>query len=116
MMLTSLFCPAGWRLPQYSGNKSFQNLVSVLQLKSDIYDGSGVLSNGNIQNSPVYFVYAGSWRGNSNNFYIGSLGTYWTSVTRNNVDSSVLYFEDNDVGPLYTNNRSAGNSVRCVAR
>lgn len=109
-------CPAGWRLPPYSGNKSFQNLVSALQLKSDIYDGSNVLYNGNIQNSPVYFIYAGSWRGNSNNFYIGSLGTYWTSVTRNDVDSSILYFEDNDVGPLYTNNRSAGNSVRCVAR
>ena len=105
-------CPAGWRLPiggtTNTGSKSFQYLVNQLDLTSG--------TSGNIQNSPVYFVYGGDWSGPSN--LVGSYGFYWSSVVDDSYVAYALDFSAN--GLLYPQNddddRDYGYSVRCVAR
>ena len=100
-------CPAGWRLPTYSDNKSYQNLVDKQSLTAG--------TSGNIQNSPVYFVYGGYWKGSSIN--MGTMGSYWSSVVRDSGGSCLFGFRTNgELGPRNYNPRSEGDSLRCVAR
>ena len=100
-------CPAGWRLPTYSGNKSYTNLVTTLSLTAG--------TSGNIQSSPVYFVYGGYWSGSS--IYVGSLGFYWSSVARDSSDAmGFLFNRDNYMNSNAHVDRSSSNPVRCVAR
>ncbi len=100
-------CPAGWRLPTYSGDKSYQNLVNTQGFTSG--------TSGNIQSSPTYFVYGGRWNGSSGS--VGSNGGYWSSVVKNSSDSYRLGF--NASGYLDSRSlgyRDSGFSLRCVAR
>ena len=100
-------CPAGWRLPTYSGDKSYQNLVNTQGLTAG--------TSGNIQNTPTYFVYGGYWNGSSG--YVGCGGIYWSSVVKSSSSSYQLYFDAN--GYLYlqgSGSRNDGYSLRCVAR
>ena len=100
-------CPAGWRLPTLSGDKSYDNLVTELGLTSG--------TSGNVQNTPAYFVYGGYWYGSS--FYVGGDGYYWSSVVYD--DSFAYEFYFNRYGSMYpqTNGlRVYGTSVRCVVR
>ncbi len=100
-------CPAGWRLPTYSGDKSYQNLVSMQSLTAG--------ASGNIQNTPAYFVYGGYWFGSS--YYVGSFGYYWSSVVESSNYAYLLYFGvDGDLNPQNYNYRDFGYSLRCVAR
>ncbi|MEE0887821.1 MAG: FISUMP domain-containing protein, partial [Candidatus Saccharimonadaceae bacterium] len=100
-------CPAGWRLPTYSGDKSYQNLVNA--------QGLSVGTSGNIQNSPVYFVYGGYWDGSFIN--VGSGGYYRSSVVYNSGASLSLYFRvDSGLYPQSNTNRNPGFLLRCVAR
>ena len=100
-------CPAGWRLPTYSGNKSFDNLRTALSLTSG--------ASGNVQSAPAYFVYGGYWGGSS--YSVGGSGHYWSSVVNDDGAAYGFYF-DRD-GYMYLrgfDTRDFGNSVRCVAR
>ena len=100
-------CPAGWRLPTYSGDKSYQNLVNTQGLTSG--------TSGNIQSSPTYFVYGGNWSGSSR--LVGYYGYYWSSVVTSSSYSYQLSFDA--AGRLYPQGgggRGSGHSLRCVAR
>ncbi len=100
-------CPAGWRLPNNSDNKSYQNLVDTQSLSAG--------TSGNIQSSPVYFVYGGYWYGSS--AYVGSRGDYWSSVVDYSKGSSILDFGVGGyLNPQADGNRDYGSSLRCVAR
>ncbi len=100
-------CPAGWRLPTYSGNKSYDNLVTALSLTSG--------TSGNVQSAPAYFVYGGGWGGAS--YGVGGYGLYWSSVVYDDYDAYEFYFyRDGDMHPQYGDLRDYGTSVRCVAR
>ena len=100
-------CPAGWRLPTYSGNKSYDNLVTTLNLTSG--------TSGNIQNAPVYFVYGGAWFASSSLLASGSY--YWSSVVNGDNHAYDFYFDVSGfVDPSIANTRDNGFSVRCVAR
>ena len=104
-------CPADWRLPiggtSNTGSKSFQYLVNQLSLTSG--------TSGNIQNSPVYFVYGAGWNGSSG--YVGSYGYYWSSVLDSSFGAYALYLRINgSLGPQSILDRGYGYSVRCVAR
>ena len=104
-------CPAGWRLPiggtSNTGSKSFQYLVNQLSLTSG--------TSGNIQNSPVYFVYGGYWSGSS--YDVGGGGLYWSSVVGDGSLAYLLYFNRNGyLRPQTSDGRDLGFSVRCVAR
>ena len=101
-------CPAGWRLPTYSGNKSYNNLVTQLSLTSR--------TSGNAHNTPVYFVYGGSWYGESSS--VGGMGGYWSSIAGGNdyaYELFISYAGDMDPQNLATRGNGA-ISVRCVAR
>ncbi|MBQ1373445.1 hypothetical protein IIY66_01415 [Candidatus Saccharibacteria bacterium] len=100
-------CPAGWRLPTYSGDKSYLNLKDTQGLTAG--------TSGNIQSTPTYFVYGGYWNGSSSS--VGRDGRYWSSVVNNSNYAYLLYFAA--YGDLYPQNgdaRNYGYSVRCVAR
>ena len=100
-------CPAGWRLPTYSGDKSYLSLKNAQGFTSG--------TSGNIQNTPTYFVYGGYRDGSSG--YVGCGGGYWSSVVNSSNNSCQLYFSAN--GGLYpqsTGYRGDGYSLRCVAR
>ena len=104
-------CPAGWRLPiggtSNTGSKSFQYLVNQLSLTAG--------TSGNIQNSPVYFVYGGGWGGFSDG--VGSSGAYWSSVIYASTYAYLLSFSvDGPLNPQYDTDRLFGGPVRCVAR
>lgn len=104
-------CPAGWRLPisgtTNTGSKSFQYLVNQLSLTSG--------TSGNIQNSPVYFVFGGYWGGSS--YGVGSGGGYWSSVVYSSGGAYGLDFAvDGYLYPQSCLSRNYGYSVRCVAR
>ena len=100
-------CPAGWRLPTYSGNKSYDNLVTTLNLTSG--------TSGNIQNAPVYFVYGGFWYGVLDLLASGSY--YWSSVVNGDSRAYDFYFDVSaGLVPSIANSRNGGFSVRCVAR
>ncbi len=100
-------CPAGWRLPTYSGDKSYLSLENAQGLTAG--------TSGNIQNSPTYFVYGGFWDGSSR--YVGSSGLYWSSVVKSSSSSYLLYFYTNgNLAPQNYSYRDNGFSLRCVAR
>ena len=100
-------CPAGWRLPTYSGDKSYANLVTTLSLTSG--------TSGNVQSAPAYFVYGGFWYGALDLLASGSY--YWSSVVNGDGHAYDFYFDVSGlVDPSITNTRNGGFSVRCVAR
>ena len=103
-------CPAGWRLPiggtTNTGTKSFTYLWNQY---------SSTFNDSTMMNSPLYFSYAGYWYGLSDS--VGSHGFYWSSVVYDSLDAYGLGFEiDYGVGPQDVDDRTYGNSVRCVAR
>ena len=100
-------CPAGWRLPTYSGDKSYDNLVTALSLTAG--------ASGNVQNTPVYFVYGG-YGGSGESYAVGHGGRYWSSVVNAGPFAYGLDFTSSDLDPQIAGVRIAGLSVRCVAR
>ncbi len=100
-------CPAGWRMPAYSGDKSYQNLVNTQNLTAG--------TSGNVQNSPTYFVYSGSWTGS--HYQIGGRGAYWSSVAKSSSTAYYFYFDTvNGLYPQGDGSKSTGYLLRCVAR
>ncbi len=100
-------CPAGWRLPTYDGDKSYQNLVNTQGLTAG--------TSGNIQSSPTYFAYGGGWYGSSSS--AGGYGAYWSSVVGSSSNSYPLYFAgDGYLRSHYYGFRTSGYSLRCVDR
>ena len=99
-------CPAGWRLPTKSGNKSYDNLQTKLDLTSGV--------SGNVQSGPTYFVYGGSWQGRSSQF--GGYGSFWSASDSG--EYSAMGYNFGRDGQMSGNSlyRSGGLSVRCVAR
>ena len=100
-------CPAGWRLPTYSGDKSYLNLKNAQGFTSG--------TSGNIQSAPIYFVYGGHWYGGSGS--VGSYGYYWSSVVQSGGNSYFLRFTASDsLNPQNYDARNSGYLLRCVAR
>ena len=100
-------CPAGWRLPTYSGDKSYRNLKDTQGFTSG--------TSGNIQNAPTYFVYDGDyWGGSSHN--VGRYGNYWSSVVHLSYAYLLYFSADGYLGSQNVDSRVFGYSVRCVAR
>ncbi len=103
-------CPAGWRLPTYNGDKSYQNLINIQNLTAG--------TNGNIHAPPTYFVYSYHWNGNRVLEYIGQAGYYWSSTVQSDVYAYDLFFHY--TGSLNTQSgnayRAYENTIRCVMR
>ena len=103
-------CPAGWMLPKGGTVKTGSG--SFLYLKDQLGLTAG--TSGNIQNTPVFFTYGGTWIGGSGEYAnIGHRGHYWTSVVE-----AILDFSSTSAYPYTqtTTPKFFGNSVRCVLR
>lgn len=103
-------CPAGWRLPIYSGDKSFDDLTNQAHFAAGI--------DGNMHVEPNYFVYNGNHLDN-NIDSLGISGWYWSSATGRNSGLSYSFSFDakgGNVNPQQNDGRYRGNAVRCVAR
>ena len=105
-------CPAGWRLPTYEGDKSYQNLVDAIRVRRP----NSVIP----YDAPLYLAYGGGWRGSSR--FVGYNGQYWTAMVvdegngvSENAYQFVAYYVNN-TNYQATEERSTGSSVRCVAR
>ncbi len=114
-------CPAGWKLPGMSGDKSYSKLKTDLGLTAG--------TNGNLQENPVHFVYGGYVSSVSNDVKgikianLGYGGQYRlnTITNKNGQYSGRLYFDNATPNPSFygansTAGRSTGITIRCVAR
>ena len=98
-------CPAGWKLPSLSDDKSYEQLLSA----------QGNVDTHNIKNPPIYFTYGGVWAGDTGS--VGRSGHYWTNAVRD--FSGAYHLSSNIVSSVMPQDsyaRSNGSFVRCVAR
>lgn len=106
-------CPAGWQLPPYDGDKSYQNLSDEAESKG-VQLTSGV--SGNVQKAPYYLGYNGRYRGAL--VSLASSVHYFSNAVSSVTASYFLRFEG--AGTFATQYaggyRLDGMSVRCVAR
>ena len=106
---TSSICPNNWHLPPYSGNGSYQNLLS-----SYGHAGSSTSGNNNINTSPLYFVRSGEVDAGFALAIAGNTGSYWSGRASDDKSAYYLYINKSQVvfSDYY---RTTGYSVRCVA-
>lgn len=99
-------CPKGWQLPRFS---SYENLLNVYNLHEGGQDTSLIDL---LSSSPLSFALAGDY------YYNGIVGgqdewaDYWTSDVANLVAASF----DVEHGEMSYNHKTAGLTVRCIAR
>ena len=105
----SSICPKGWMLPKSEGRNSMTRLLEIYDLHGDATDVSFV---GLLAGAPFSFTLAGDY------YYNGITGgeedwaDYWTADVANLVAANF----DVDLGGMNYNQKTAGLSVRCVAR
>lgn len=103
-------CPKGWKLPPFSGEGSYYNLLFTKMGLS-----SNDASSTTMQQPPTSFLLSGLAYGTG----LGSQGTdglYWSSTADNNTRAYYLYFLSSDVSPREAIDKGIGLSVRCLAR
>lgn len=121
-------CPAGWRLPigksseTYSSSTTeFAQLLYSQGITSSL-GGTSFAQDGftNIRYTPLFFVRAGvvsDWP--SYDAYTGEFAHYWSSSIVDGTYAMEFAFSPSwqqQVQPVTVNDRTAGQSVRCVAR
>ena len=94
-------CPAGWRLPTYSGTYSYQTLYNSYNnaTKWEQYPATFLR---------VGFFYSGSQR-------IASTGYYWSASVNSTNNAYDMLYDTSSVGLQHYGNKDVGLSVRCVA-
>jgi uncharacterized protein (TIGR02145 family) len=107
-------CPAGWTLPKsgdITSNGSFQYLFEQYGWDSS----SSKIENPNIWNTAIKLPLSGDWYGSLN--YVGNDGGFWSPVVYSSNSAYYVHANsDGDVTPDYSDFRSYGNLVRCIAR
>lgn len=103
-------CPAGWRLPVLTGDKSYEDLVNSQDLSVGV--------SGNIHNNPAYFVYSGTLTDDRTSAFVGFGAYYWYGTVQNVSNSPSFRFQakDNYINFKWYPLRRTGISIRCVAR
>ena len=101
---TQSICPKGWRLPPYSDNKSFYNLITTKYGQST---GSA------INNDPLNFYPAGYY--NSGSLRGSADGYYWSATSYNSNYAYTLTFYSSGVLTQVNDYKYYGFSVRCVS-
>ena len=100
-------CPAGWRLP--TGGESGEFLALYAQYNSL------ALMRASIENSGAAFALAGYFSSAAPAGQ-GSSGNYWSSTRYNGPLMHALGLVTSGVYPATTENRSSGNSIRCILK
>ena len=109
-------CPKGWRLPGYSGDGSYVELLKPYSNRSgnasDLAQGDTIA-----QVSPLAFLRSGGYS------YSGgaptnqaSYGGYWSGKPYSVTNAYYLRFASTSLSPQDNNRRGTGRSVRCLAR
>ncbi|MBR2659252.1 hypothetical protein IKD60_00630, partial [Candidatus Saccharibacteria bacterium] len=94
-------CPAGWRLPTYSGTYSYQTLYSSYSTAAKW------------EQYPATFLRVGYFNSGSQNDV--STGYYWSASVYTTYNAHAMYYYTGGVSQQYNNNKFRGFSVRCVA-
>ena len=94
-------CPAGWRLPTYSGTYSYQTLYNSYN------------SATKWEQYPATFLRVGYFDSGSQGD--ASYGDYWSASVYNANYAYSMYYYTSFVNPQYGNDKYLGFSVRCVA-
>ncbi len=101
----SSICPKGWKLPDSTGNKSYQNLASTY----------GATNLAKIQAEPLIFNPAGLyWNGATD--WINQSGYYWTASSNDASNAYRFDFYSSEVRPRYAANKASGYNIRCILR
>jgi uncharacterized protein (TIGR02145 family) len=99
----SSICPRGWRLPTYSGVKSFENLASVYTDRTSAHaDPLNFIADGHVSFSDGILY----------NYY-GQDGMYWTSLGTNASGAAAMQYDLTWLSDSRI--RYEGYNVRCVA-
>ena len=103
-------CPSGWRMSGYEGNKSYNNLVSIL-----VSRGNGANIDTVVLASPISFPRSGYY------FYNGSpssttQGGSWVARYNRSTNGHYLLFDGNYLLPQYSYGGGRGFTLRCLAR
>ena len=116
-------CPAGWRLPNTApteGGYEFSKLLYKYGVTTDDQNTSGYASGGfnKIIASPLYFVRGGYIEAYSNSSLSGSgySGRYWSSTAKDRNYTGALWLFDSNIQLNYGPYKSAGLSIRCLAK
>ncbi|MBR3323493.1 hypothetical protein IKG16_01235, partial [Candidatus Saccharibacteria bacterium] len=112
--VTESICPKGWQLPNNTGTRSFNNLMSAYSLPTtNVTNGAAVQK---IQQTPLNFPLAGLY--NNSSLYQGRLSSYWSrSVNAGNFSTAHCLTIDSESGDFYPQNdhyKRNTFSVRCV--
>ena len=110
-------CPKGWRLPN-TRTYEFSKLLYAYDITKDDKNTAGYATGGynKMVASPLYFVRSGYV--NSGSLYNSAIsGDYWSSAVDSGSNAFDLYFSSSNVNLAnsYSNSRSSGFSVRCLA-
>ena len=114
----SSICPAGWKLPAGTGEKSYLNLIgTVYGFDIDNGNPTGIAA---LQSAPFNFNFPGAYRYNYGTTYgQSSNGHYWTSMSERDNDYSdsavQLSLNSSEIDPDLELDKSYGYTVRCVA-
>ena len=109
---TDSICPAGWQLPDNSGDHSWSNLLTTKYSVASSTDGSR-----RARNYPLSIIFSGYyyWVGGYLNNR-GSNGNYWSSTPSSTIDARYLNLYSTRVNPQDSGSKTFGLTVRCVAR
>ncbi len=107
-------CPKGWRLPTISSvanNNEFSNL-------NNLYNNGSTTSEAGLIAYPLWFAQSGRITNDGVLSNYGTGGRYWSSTIYDSANVYGLVFNTNYVSPAHHDyvDKSAGWSVRCVAR
>ncbi|MBQ6394256.1 hypothetical protein IJH97_00655, partial [Candidatus Saccharibacteria bacterium] len=115
--VTESVCPKGWQLPNNTGTKSFNTLMSAYSLPTT--NGNSAAHNAavrTIQQAPLNFSLAGHY----NNLSIGEarFANYWSRIVfTDNVNTAYNLLFNSEYGVFYPQSnydKYYGFSVRCV--
>ena len=103
---SSSICPAGWRLPSNTGDKSYYHLITETY---NYTTGKQLVDN-------LGFVYSGYYEFNGYVYGQGSDGYFWSSTAIASSHAYSLDFYSRSVDPQGNDGKSNGLSVRCVSQ
>lgn len=107
-------CPAGWQLPNPTGERSFTELYNSANTK-----GAKILSGdeSNIHLAPYYYHYSGYWHGSYfRNGYANYYRTGFVVGNERNAMTMAYFGNSNQVNTTSGSLRWDGLLVRCVSR
>lgn len=103
----SSICPKGWKLPSYSGDSSYANLLTAAGIQNDLAGSRKITA------APYSFAYAG-YASNGDLILPGREGDYWTRTALSENVAGNLGFYLGEVR-VVGYGRPTGITVRCVA-